>query len=184
MPIDMKKCFFLFLLVCLVAACTKGNAVRLTYALGAGGVPCSGEITVFGFEDSRSDTALGKKRDGVAITSGSDVADWVGWALFDELRAAGCEAKYRTSTVAPGDAPLVTGEVLEVSLNQTGATTYRGKVTVRIMLQKEGTIVHQEKFTSEVEDVVLPGYGTESEIMAEALRGLMGEIVPTVCRKM
>ncbi len=179
MPFDVRKILIL-LLLCLTVACTKGNAVKLTYALGSTSSPCSGEIVVFKFADKRAGIELGRNNDGVAISTPSDVADWVGWALFDELKGAGCEPKYRTTTVTPGDGLLVTGEVLNVSLNQTGATTYAGKVTVRIFLERAGTVVHQEKFTSEVEDVVLPGYGSESEIMAEALRGLLAEVVPVI----
>lgn len=166
------------------AGCTKSNAVKLTYALGQTAAPCAGEATVFKFADKRPATNLGKDNDGASISTLSDVADWVGWALFDELKAAGCEAKYRTTTVTPGDTALITGEVLNVSLNQTGTTTYAGKVTVKIMVEKAGQTVHAEKFTSEVEDVVVPGYGSQSDIMAEALRGLLAEAVPAVCSKL
>lgn len=173
------------LTLCLVAlfACTKDNAIKLTYALGPTAVPCSGEVVVFKFKDERSTVTLGKDNDNQPIRTASDVADWVGWALFDELRAAGAAPKYRTSTVTPGDAALITGEVLEVSLDQTGTTTYTGKVVVRIFVEKGGTVVHREKFSSQVEDVVMPGYASENDILEEALRGLLAEAVPTVCGK-
>jgi len=182
----MKKIILALALVSLglTFGCNKSNAVKLTYALGPTTVPCSGELVVFKFSDKRPASTLGKDNDGSAISTLSDVADWVGWALFEELKAAGCEPKYRTSTVTPGDFPLITGEVLDVALNQTGTTTYTGKVTVKIMIEKAGKTVHIEKYTSEVEDVVVPGYGSETDIMAEALRGLMAEVVPTICAKM
>ncbi len=182
MPEYMKRLIPLFIILCFVAGCTKGNAIKLSYALAGTTVPCSGEIVVFKFEDKRSVINLGEDSDGLAITTLSDVADWVGWSLFDELKNAGCEPKYRTSTVTPGNAALVTGEVLAVELNQTGTTTYTGKVAVRIMVQKNGQTVHIEKYVSEVEDIVLPGYSTESDIMAEALRGIMVEAVPTIIK--
>lgn len=179
----MKKVYFLSSLLCAVllgAGCVSGNGIKLTYALTGTAVPCAGEVTVFKFEDKRPVSNLGKANNSAPITTLSDVADWVGWALFDELRSAGCDPKYRTSTVTPGDSVLVTGEVLAVELNQTGTTTYAGKVAVKIMIQKSGQTVHVEKYISEVEDVVIPGYSTESDIMAEALRGVMAEVVPTV----
>lgn len=186
MPMLKKQIFPLALcLVCILAfGCTRDNAIKLTYALGPTLAPCSGEAVVFKFVDKRPATRLGKNSDGAPISSLSDVADWVGWALFDELKAAGCDVKYRTSTVTPGDAALITGEVLDVSLNQTGTTTYAGKVTVRVMVSKGGQTVHVEKFASEVEDVVVPGYSTQSELMAEVLRTLWAEVVPTLCTKL
>lgn len=166
------------------AGCMKSNAVKLNYALGPTQQSCVGEVIVFKFEDKRTVTRLGKDNSGSAISTLSDVADWVGWALFEELKAAGCDPKYRTSTVTPGEVPLITGEVLELSLNQTGTTTYKGRLTVRVALERPGQPVHAEKFTSEVEDVVLPGYATESDILAEVLRSLLAEVVPSFSRKM
>ena len=180
---------FPLLALCLLAlafttGCNKSNAVKLTYALGQTKAPCSGDVTVFKFADKRTSSRLGSTSNGQAISSLSDVADWVGWALFDELKAAGCEPKYRTSTVTPGDGPLITGEVLAVSLNQTGTTTYAGKLSVKIMIEKAGKTVMVEKYTSEVEDLAVPGYGSETDIMAEALRGLIAEALPTICSKL
>lgn len=183
----MKK-FLPLLALCLfslliTAGCNKSNAVKLTYAIGEMPLtPCVGEITVFKFEDKRSSSKLGQDNNGVAINSLSDVADWVGWAFFDELKSIGCDAKYRTSTVTPGDGALIIGEVLDVALNQTGTTTYAGKVTVKITVTKGGQTLLSEKYTSQVEDVVLPGYGTESDIMAEALRGVTAEAIPSIAK--
>ncbi len=181
----MKKLFFVAL--CLIVAtglsgCAKSNAVRLTYSLGALPTSCPGNITIFKFSDERSTSNLGKDSTGATITSASDVADWVGWAFFDEIKAAGCAPKYRTSTVAPDDAPLLTGEVLELSLNQTGTTTYAGKVSVKIMLEKAGKTVLLQSYSSEVEDIVMLGYGNESQIMEKALCGLIAEALPAICR--
>jgi hypothetical protein len=180
MVVYAKHLILLLIVLCLGAGCSKGNAVKLSYALAGVSAPCSGEIVVFKFEDKRKISNLGTDNGGIAITTMSDVADWVGWSLFDELKAAGCETKYRTSTVTPGGAALVTGEVLAVELNQTGTTTYAGKVAVRIMVQKGGQTVHVEKYVSEVEDIVVPGYSSKSEILAEALRGVLNEAVPSI----
>lgn len=167
-------------LALLVVGCNKSGGIKLSYDAAGMSIPCEGKLVVFKFEDKRSTDKLGKYNDNSTIISLSDVADWVGWALFDELDKAGCEAKYRTSTVTPGDTVLVTGEVLSVELNQTGTTTYEGKVSVRIMVVKAGQTVHIQKYSSQVEDVVVPGYSTETDIMAEALRGIMTEAVPTI----
>lgn len=180
MRIYMKYLLPLALLLFMIAGCASNNAVKLNYALADIPAPCSGDIIVFKFEDKRTRTSLGKNNSNAPINTLSDVSDWVGWALFDQLKAAGCEPKYRTSTVTPGDDVLVSGEVLAVDLNQTGTTTYAGKVAVKFMIQKGGETVHVEKYVSEVENVVVPGYSSESDILAEALRGVMAEVVPTI----
>ena len=173
----------LCLLIGLAAGCSKGNGIKLTYALGPAKNPCAGEVTIFTFQDKRTKTNLGKDDDGKTLTSLSDVSDWVGWALYDELTAAGCAPKFRTTTVTADTNAVITGEVLEVSLNPTGVATYAAKVAINIVVKKQGKVIHAEKFTSEVEDVVAIGYGSRSELLAEALRSLLAEAVPTIGRK-
>jgi hypothetical protein len=170
----------LLLAVALASGCASGNAIKLSYALISTDAPCVGEITVFRFEDQRPATVLGKTTDNETITSLSDVAEWVGWALFDELENAGCKPKYRTAITAPDDELVVTGQVLDLALNQTGMTTYKGRVSVRIVVTRGDTTLHAEKYTSEVEDVVVPGYSAEADILAEALRGVMYEAIPAI----
>jgi len=181
---NMLKFLPALLLLGLLPACATGNAVKLTYALGPTPAPCRSKAVIFKFEDERSSSRLGRDDSGRAVESLSNVPDWVGWALFDELRSAGCDVKYRTSTLPEDGTPVVTGQVLELGLNQTGATTWKGNLAVRVVVKRDGKVVHSEKFASEVEDVVLPGYGTQSELLAETLRTLMTEIVPAVCKQL
>ena len=178
----VKHILPLLLALALLPACNGGNGVKLTYALGPTLSSCNGDVVVFKFKDERPGNRLGKDSGGRVIDTLSNVPDWVGWALFDELEAAGCKAKYRTSTMPTDDEPVVTGEILDVGLDQTGTTTYRGKISVRVVISRSGKTVHSEKFSSEVEDVVLPGYGSQSDLMAEVLRTLMAEVVPMVCK--
>lgn len=174
----------LFLLLALLGACASSNAVKLTYVLGVDRPACPGKVVIYKFEDKRPAARLGKDDSGHAVETLSSVVDWVGWALFDELASAGCDVKYRTSTPPEDGTPVVTGEVLNVGLNQTGTTTWTGAVEIRIIVKRDGKIVHTERFAGEVQDVVLPGYGTKSEIMAATLRTLMAEVVPAVCRQL
>jgi len=176
----MKGALALTLVMLFAVACNKSNSIALTYTQEGAPAACAGEIVVFQFADKRPSKVLGKYSDGSEITTKSNVADWVGWALFEELEKAGCEPKYRTTTVTPGDRMLVTGEVLSAELNQTGTTTYAGKVAVRIIVTKGDKKIHMQKFYSQVEDVVVIGYAKEADIMAEALRGIMTEAVPVI----
>lgn len=176
----LMKWLTLLGLLLFAAACARPGGITLGYQAMGGPARCSTDMVVFKFEDKRPAKTLGKYNDGTAITAVSDVPDWVGWALFEELEKAGCQPKYRTSTVTPGDAPMVTGEVLALELNQTGTTTFEGKISVRIMVVKAGQTLHIQKYSSQVEDVVLAGYGSEADIMQETLRGVMAEAVPVI----
>lgn len=168
----------------IVAGCASGNGVKLTYKLGPSSGPCPGKAVIHQFEDKRGITRLGADKSGEALQSLSDEADWVSWAFFDELKASGCDVSYRTSTLPSDNETVVSGELLELALNQTGTTTYEGKVTVKVVLTKAGKIVHSEKFSSQVEDVVVPGYGDRSDILEEALRGITEAAIPTICSKL
>lgn len=176
----MKWLPCLALVLTVLTGCAAGNGIKLKYALISTDSPCAGEVVVFKFEDKRAKTVLGKTRDNERITTLSDVSDWVGWALFDELENAGCKPKYRATAILPDDHFVVTGEVLALELNQTGVTTYKGRVEVRLKVTRDGEIVHLEKYSSEVEDVVVPGYSSEADILAEALRGVMYEAIPAI----
>ncbi|WP_229590715.1 hypothetical protein [Pseudodesulfovibrio sediminis] len=176
----MKGILPLCLILLFAVGCAKNTGITLTYPNVGVGASCSGDIVILQFADNRPTMALGKYSDGTRITTGTNVADWVGWALFDELEKAGCKPRYRTSSVSPGDAMLVTGEVLSVELNQTGTTTYTGKVTVKIVITRAGQRIHVQKYASQVDDVVVLGYANEADLMAETLRGIMTEAVPVI----
>lgn len=183
----LMKTIFLFAMLTalsIAAGCASGSGVKLTYALGPDTVQCPGKVVIHQFEDKRGTTRLGKDKSGVVLQSLSDEADWVSWAFFDELKAAGNDVSYRTSTISAENTTVVSGELLELTLNQTGTTTYQGSVTVKITLTRDGKTIHSEKFSSQVEDVVVPGYGDRSDILEEALRGITGAAVPTICSKL
>jgi len=174
----------LCLLPLLMAGCLRSNTIKLTYATVETPIECPGKAVVYRFEDLRKDREqLGLHENGSAIVTTSDIGDWVGWAIFDELMAAGCDTKYRTITVAD-DIPVITGEILDVSLDQTGSTTFRGKVALNLRIRKSGRDVHVEKFISEVEDIVLPGYGSQSDLMAAALQGVITTALPVICENL
>lgn len=174
----------LLLLPILTMGCARSNAIKLTYKTMEEPARCPGEVVVFRFTDQRENKErLGWHQNGNPIMAKSDVVDWIGWSIFDELMAAGADAKYRTTTVS-GDETVVTGEILEVKLDQTGKTTFKGRVGLNIRVQKKGKDVHVERFISEVEDVALPGYGTQSDILAAALQGAIATALPVICENL
>lgn len=169
-------------LLLFTAGCASTGGVPLRYVVSGNLASCDGDVVVLKFADKRASTVLGRDDSGAAIMAASDVAEWVSWAVFEELSAAGCNAKYRAVTAVPGKGALVTGEVLDVRLWPSGTASYAARVTARIVVQK-GAEVHAEKYVSEVESAVVPGISPRENVLAEALKGIAEQAVPMVASR-
>lgn len=187
----MNRIFRFFFLAAIVASsllvlsgCSRKTVIPLNYSLvtPAGG-QCLGKVAVLTFKDARAQQSLGRDGDGYALTPATDVADWVGWSLYEELNAAGCEVEYRGVREGLAADMVVTGEVLDVRLIPMGKTVWKGMVKVHIMSEKDGIVSPGETFVSEVEKPIIFGVSSREEVLAEALQGVMEQIVPAVVRE-
>lgn len=178
----MNRFVCLFVLcVCLLATGCATNTISLTYgAPGLVSPQCVGDVTVLAFGDKRAAQELGRDQDNKPFRTDSDVSEWMGWALFDELTTAGCTPKYRTTWDTANQGKTVTGEITQVSLNQTGTSQYRAVMKMTATIFRDGEKVHTRNITSEVERVVLPGVHDKNEPLAEALKGVMEELIPVI----
>ncbi len=164
----------------LLAACTPKTMVPLNYALTTPAVgACTQPTSVLVFKDARQSRSIGRDGDGNLLQPGSDVADWVGWSLYEELNAAGCNVKYRSMRQADG-LPVVTGEVLDVRMMSTGTTTWKGIVKIRVAVERNGKSEAGETFIGEVEKPIIFGVNSREEVLTEALQGVMEQVVPKV----
>ncbi|KAB1441678.1 hypothetical protein [Pseudodesulfovibrio senegalensis] len=164
----------------LLAACSPKTVVPLNYALvTANAGSCGNPINVLVFKDMRESRSIGRDSNGNLLQPGSDVADWVGWSLYEELNAAGCNVKYR-SMRQTDNVPVVTGEVLDVRMTPTGNTTWKGVVKIHVAVEREGVADPGETFMSEVEKPVVFGVSSREDILSEALQGIMEQVVPKV----
>lgn len=166
--------------LCLVAlgACSSKTIVPLQYSLvtpAAGS--CAEPVTVLVFQDGRGDQSIGRDGDGNRLQAGSDVADWVGWAAYEQLNAAGCSVQYRSVRPPKGGA-LVTGDVLDVRLVPSGTTTWKALVKVRLIVERHGKKIPAETFVAEVEKPVIFGVVSREDLLNEALQGVMEQLVP------
>lgn len=178
----MMKTKILLLILMLVFAVGCGSAkVRLNYVLGAPmGKECSGSVMVLKFKDARGNDSLGADSDGKPVLTDDDVAEWASWALYEELGNAGCDVKYHEKREGFMADTIVSGEVNAASIKEVNTTVWRGSVRVTVTVEHGGNAVVQT-FTSEVQDTTVMS-SSRQEIMAEALRGVLAEIVPMVIR--
>lgn len=173
----------LFLLA-FAAGCTPKTVVPLNYAV-LGNMPgsCNGNVMVVAFKDVRKQASIGRDGDGYVLNPGSDVADWVGWSLYEELRAAGCETSYHGTREGFSARTVVSGEVLDVKISPMGKTVWKGMVKARMTTEVDGKAYPGETFVSEVEKPIIFGVSSREEVLTEALQGVLEQMVPRVLER-
>lgn len=169
-----------------LAACSTGRVVPLEYYTAQITPPrCAAPVVVHAFSDARGSQAIGTTKDGQSFLADPSVpvAEWVGYALYQELKANGCQAQYQT--VSEGSpSPIIRGEVLSVNLKQKDSTNYSCAVKIRLTIVKNGNEVMVQQFGSEVDKVYMPSSDNPKKILTECLQVLMGEVTETLLPKL
>lgn len=163
-----------------------GRVVPLEYFAAQVTPPrCSVPVAVLKMTDARSTTALGTNKDGQSFLADPSVpvADWVSYALYQELKANGCQAQYHT---LPQDleGTVITGEVQEVNLTQKDATSYKCSIKMRLKILKNGKEVMIQQFGGEIDKVYVPSSDNPKKTLTECLQVLMGEVMDTLLPKL
>lgn len=169
-----------------LAACSTGRVVPLEYYTAQITPPrCAAPVVVHAFSDARGSQAIGTTKDGQSFLADPSVpvAEWVGYALYQELKANGCQAQYQT--VSEGSpSPIIKGEVVSVNLKQKDSTNYSCAVKIRLTIVKNGAEVMVQQFGSEVDKVYVPSSDNPKKILTECLQVLMGEVMETLLPKL
>lgn len=169
-----------------LAACSTGRVVPLEYYTAQITPPrCAAPVVVHAFSDARGAQAIGTTKDGQSFLADPSVpvAEWVGYALYQELKANGCQAQYQT--VSEGSpSPIIRGEVVAVDLKQKDSTNYSCAVKIRLTVVKNGNEVMIQQFGSEVDKVYMPSSDNPKKILTECLQVLMGEVMETLLPKL
>lgn len=173
-----------------LSGCAPTGTVPLTYAplhvLDA--KPGTGSVSVIKFTDETEKglggkSRLGRTSEGLDFFADSSLAEWVSWAVYDELKEAGINVEYHPAAGEYGTDFDISGQVQSLKLDQTSSTDYEGSMRVRLVIESKGNHVHSEKFYSEVTKVVFPSKDAPREIVMEVLQGIMTELVPVVADK-
>ncbi len=178
------------IIMALVAGCAPSATVPLTYdtlhVLDAGS--SAGSVSVIKFMDETEKgiggkAVLGRTSEGQDFFAESSLAEWVSWAVYDELKASGLRVEYHPAPGEYGTDFDISGQVQSLKLDQTSSTDYKGSMRVRLVIESRGSHVHSEKFYSEVTKVVFPSKDAPRDIVKEILQGIMTELVPVVTAK-
>jgi len=180
-PSRIRFLLFIMMTVALLA-CAPSSLVQLSYTpISPSGIhnPNSPYINIVLFEDQRSQSEIGSKKNGKPFIPASLVAEWVSHALRDELIQRGLKPLY-TSTLSSAMATnpdiIITGIIHELWLEEINHTTYDAKIQVSIQVQRNNTVLFAEKIEASQEFKGLPSSEMATILFENTLQDLL---VPT-----
>jgi len=170
-----------------VAGCATNTVVPLRYEASApkSTVACSSTITIMPFEDKRSDKlSIGTLGDGKRYYAANDPTEWISWAMFEELKARGCDVKYREKG---STAPLPKGYVITGSFDQLnvehGATlTVKADLRVRVKLEKDGSWVMEQNYSGERERIGVTYVDAAQKVLSSTLQYILQDAATDVVK--
>jgi hypothetical protein len=177
--------FVLFLLAAaLLAGCAANTVVPLRYqpSTPPGGQSCSQAITLSPFVDKRADTiTIGTLGEGKRFYAENDVSEWVSWAVFEELKARGCNVKYREKAEAnPAKGYVVSGSFDTVSVESGRALMAKANLRLRVKLEKDGAFVFEQIYSGERENIGLTYVDAAQKVLSSTLQYLLKDAATDV----
>ncbi|OIO00104.1 MAG: hypothetical protein AUJ49_10195 [Desulfovibrionaceae bacterium CG1_02_65_16] len=170
----------------LLAGCAGNTVVPLRYQAStpAGGQTCSQTITLLPLVDKRADTiTIGSLGEGKSFYPENDVSEWVSWALFEELKARGCDVKYREKTDTSAlKGYVVSGSFDTVSVNSGTALMAKAKLRVRVKVEKDGQFVVEQIYSGERENLGLTYVDAAQKVLASTLQYILQDAATDVVK--
>ena len=185
MPVNRLHIVFAVLAVLtMTGGCAPKNQVALVGPQVEARAPtCSLDVVVLDFTDASPDPGvLGVDREGKAFTTDDDVGRWASWSLFEALSGRGCHARHRTRLLPGETAPVVTGQVKTLNLEQTGFFTYVLDIAVTFHLQAadapEPMWTHTVTVNLERSD--LPDDANPQSMLSDGMAEVLADAVPRI----
>lgn len=169
-----------------LAACSSNTVVPLRYqpSTPQGAPTCSQTITLLPFVDKRADTiTIGTLGEGKRFYAENDVAEWVSWAMFEELKARGCDVKYREKNdTAPSKGYVVSGSFDTVSVDSGATLMAKAKLRIRMKVEKDGQFVVEQIYTGERENLGLTYVDAAQKVLSSTLLYLLQDAATDVVK--
>lgn len=178
----------LLLVMALGAAGCAGNTVvplRYQPSTPKDALACTQPITVVGFADKRADTiSIGTLGDGKRYYAENNVSEWISWAMFEELKARGCNVKFRElgSTAPAPQGWVVSGSFDQVNVEHGAALTVKAGLRVRVKLEKDGTWVQEQNYSGERERIGVTYVDAAQTVLAATLQYLLQDAATDVVK--
>lgn len=179
------KMVFVMGIMAALAGCTSSTVVPLRYqASASSGQTCPQPITLLPFADKRADTlTIGSLGEGKHFYAENDVSEWVSWAMFEELKARGCEVKYREkadTSVPKGYS--VSGSFDMVDVQRGENLMVKAKLRLRVKVEKDGNFIIEQIYTGERERLGMTAVSAAQEVLSNTLQYLMQDAATDVVR--
>jgi len=169
----------------LLAGCATNTVVPLRYqASTQAGQTCSQGITLLPLADKRSDTiTIGSLGEGKSFYPENDVSEWVSWALFEELKARGCDVKYREKNDTSAlKGYVVSGSFDTVNVNTGTAMMAKAKLRVRVKVEKDGQFVQEQIYSGERENLGLTYVDAAQKVLSSTLQYILQDAATDVVK--
>lgn len=182
----IRKFAFVAVLAAILAGCSANTVVPLRYqaVAPAGGQTCTQSITLLPFADKRSDTiTIGTLGEGKNFYAENDVAEWISWAMFEELKARGCNVKFREK----GDQSAIKGYSVSgsfdtVNVNTGTALMAKAKLRVRVKVEKDGQYVVEQIYSGERENLGLTYVDAAQKVLSSTLQYILQDAATDVVK--
>lgn len=170
----------------LFAGCSANTVVPLRYQPSAqqGAPTCSQAISLVPFADKRADTiTIGTLGEGKRFYAENDVAEWVSWAMFEELKARGCDVKYRDKSDATAHKGYTVSGSFDTVTVDSGATLMaKAKLRIRVKVEKDGQFVQEQIYTGERENLGLTYVDAAQKVLSTTLQYLLQDAATDVVK--
>lgn len=173
-------------LAAILAGCSTNTVVPLRYqpSTPPGGQVCTQSLTLLPFVDKRADTiTIGTLGEGKRFYAENDVSEWVSWAMFEELKARGCDVKYREK--ADAGAPkgyTVSGSFDTVNVESGTALMAKANLRLRMKVEKDGAFVIEQIYSGERENLGLTYVDAAQKVLSSTLQYLLQDAATDVVK--
>jgi hypothetical protein len=182
----LRKLVLVMGLAAALAGCSANTVVPLRYqpSTPPGGQACTQSITLLPFADKRSDTiTIGSLGEGKSFYAENDVAEWVSWAMFEELKARGCDVKFREKTDQSAvKGYSVSGSFDTVNVNTGTALMAKAKLRVRVKVEKDGQFVVEQIYSGERENLGLTYVDAAQKVLSSTLQYILQDAATDVVK--
>lgn len=173
-------------LTLVLAACASNTVVPLRYQPSApqAGQACSQSLTLLPFVDKRADTlTIGILGEGKRYYAENDPAEWISWAVFEELKARGCDVKYREKAdPSPPKGYVVSGSFDQVFVERGAKLTVKADLRLNLKLEKDGQFIFEQVYSGSREDLGVTAVSSAQAVLATTLQYLLQDAATHVVK--
>lgn len=181
-------CAALLLALALAASgCASNTVVPLRYqpSTPKDALACTQPLTVVGFADKRADTiTIGTLGDGKRYYAENNVSEWISWAVFEELKARGCNVKFREqgAAIPSPQGWVVSGSFDQVQVEHGAALTVKAALRLRVKLEKDGAWVQEQNYSGERERIGVSYVDAAQTVLSSTLQYLLQDAATDVVK--